>query len=103
MTRSGHSQETKGRIFNRGLQIYSNKLRDHKEGVRNMHRRARDSLGDRRLKRLTIGKNWFKPKTNMGTTNPNTRKPRPNKTTNNNTNRTPDTALFVPRTPGGGV
>ena len=41
MTRSGHSKETTGRVIARGLQIYTGKVRDHKEGVRKIHRKAR--------------------------------------------------------------
>ena len=106
MTRSGHSKETTGKVLSRGLQAYSSKLRDHKAGVKRLNRRARDSLGDRRTKKLTINKSWFKPKTRKGepsTTGGPARKQQQPSTHRTKDNRSPDTALFIPRTPGGSL
>ena len=106
MIRSGHNHETTGRVISRGLQIHSKKLRDHREGTRKIHRRAKESLGDRRTRKLLINRTWFKPKTNKAEQDHKNRNPSRNKhptTHKNMANKPPDTALFVPRTTGGSL
>ena len=79
MERSGHSKMITGKVLDRGLQIYTKKVKEQKEGKRGIHRRARDSLGDWRNKKLTISKSWFKTKTSKTNTSANRGQGRPTK------------------------
>lgn len=104
MTRSSHSKATTGKILSRGLNIYTTKIKNHMTGKAKVHRRARESMKDRRNKKLTIKMNWFKPKGTKTSTLGKTKKTnKPPNTTKTWDSRALDTAMFVPRTPGGAL
>lgn len=105
MKRSGHSPEEIGKIISRGLGIYTNKVQNHMEGVRDLHRKANETAKERREKQLMIGSSWFKKQNNSTYNNSRVRtskrvaRPTPGRAPN----RPIDTVVFIPRTPGGSL
>ena len=105
MRRSGHSLAVVARVMERGLKIYHEKARNQELGLDKIHKRAKDTANKRRVKKLMLHKTWFKPKTTKPSAKTSCNK-MPCQKPNTNPqwdNRAPDTALFIPRTPGGAL
>ena len=103
MRRSGHSIEVTGRVVGRGLQTYQRKAENHMRGVRKMNRSGRESLKDRREKKLTIKKSWFTTNKTNASEKPQGRHHKPPNPKVTRDNRSPDAAIFVPRAPRGAL
>ena len=59
---SGYRREQVQRIIVNGIKAYERKLKEHRDGIRNLHRTAGESGGARSRKKLLDKSEWFKGK-----------------------------------------